>query len=262
VGDSVLFLNGGMMSYPAWEPVAERLYRPPAEHAGHRVGVVRCDFRGQLLSPGEPHATLDGHAADVARLLDVLALPPVHVLATSFGAAVALLLAAGSPERVRSLLLVTATDRITRGMREGVESLRRVVSEVLAGADRDRFHEHVVREVYSLEYRRSHAVELDERRRGMDLLPLEWFESLDGILTAFARADLEGAVGSGPAAEGIHCPALVVSAARDRVIPAERSRALADALDADLVEHPTSGHALVAEEPEWLAEICLDFLER
>jgi hypothetical protein len=45
-------------------------------------------------------------------------------------------------------------------------------------------------------------------------------------------------------------------------MPPERGRALAAAIPgARLAEHPTSGHALVAEEPEWLVERALTFLE-
>jgi hypothetical protein len=47
------------------------------------------------------------------------------------------------------------------------------------------------------------------------------------------------------------------------VLPPERSYALAEAISgAELVEHPTSGHALVAEDPAWLAEVYLSFLRR
>ncbi len=62
-------------------------------------------------------------------------------------------------------------------------------------------------------------------------------------------------------ASGTRLPAVVALAVHDRVIAPERSRALAAALGADLVEHPTSGHALVAEDPEWVAGVCLGFLE-
>ena len=50
-GPTVLFLNGGFMTYGTWEPVAVRL-------RGH-YRVLLCDLRGQLLSPGASHSTLE-----------------------------------------------------------------------------------------------------------------------------------------------------------------------------------------------------------
>src|SRR5664279_5163889 len=101
-GSPLLLLNGGMMSMSAWEPVARRLA------ARHRV--IRCDFRGQLLSPGEPRASMEEHADDVAALLDTLGEARVDVVAASFGAYVGLLLAARHPERVRAVVAATVTD--------------------------------------------------------------------------------------------------------------------------------------------------------
>ncbi|MGB5660405.1 MAG: alpha/beta hydrolase, partial [Thermoanaerobaculia bacterium] len=49
---------------------------------------------------------------------------------------------------------------------------------------------------------------------------------------------------------------------RDAVIPPEQSRAMAAAIpEARVVEHPTSGHALVAEDPDWLAQQVQTFLQ-
>ncbi len=90
-GQPVLLLNGGLMTLAGWETLAAPLRA--------RFQVLRCDFRGQLLSPGASPPTLDGHADDVVALLDGLGLETVHVVGTSFGALVAVILAARWPER-------------------------------------------------------------------------------------------------------------------------------------------------------------------
>ena len=257
-GEPVLLLNGGMMSYPAWEPISSTL--------AARFRVIGCDFRGQFLSPPTSPSTsppsLAGHADDVVALLGALDLrdgPPVHVLGTSFGGAVALLLAARHPELVRSLALVTATDRVDEGLRRGTADLRAALAEKLAGGSTDRFLELVVSEVYSEAFRREHGTDLEARRDRFDALPRAWFEGLDGLLAALEReaeaADLPGSPGR------VACPTLVVLAGEDRVIAPERSRALAAAIEGvRLLEHPTSGHALIVEQPEWLTGVYLDFL--
>jgi predicted alpha/beta hydrolase family esterase len=54
----------------------------------------------------------------------------------------------------------------------------------------------------------------------------------------------------------------VVIAQDDQVMPPERSRALAAAIGAEVVVHPESGHALVAEDPVWVGEAVHRFLAR
>ncbi len=246
-GETVLLLNGGMMSIASWEPVAQRLQG--------RYRLLRCDFRGQLLVPGAAHPELDGNVDDLVALLDALALERVHVLGASFGAEVGLLLAALHPERVCSLVAVTATDYATEPLLRGTERLRRVVEDIRRGGDRGRFHDALVAEVYSADYLRSHREELEARRDQMAALPEVWFEGLEGILACTETLDLR------PYLVRIRCPALVIIAGDDGVMPVERSRSLAAAIGAEVAELAGSGHALVAEEPEWLVERCLAFLD-
>ncbi|MCP4658056.1 MAG: alpha/beta fold hydrolase [bacterium] len=247
-GETVLLLNGGMMSIASWEPVAQRLQS--------RYRLLRCDFRGQLLVPGPAHRELAGNVDDLVALLDELALERVHVLGTSFGAEVGLLLAALRPERVRSLVAVTATDYAATPLHQGTERLRTIVSDIRRGDERGRFHDELIAEVYSAAYLRSHRQELQARREQMASLPEVWFEGLDGILACTETLDLR------PFLSRIRCPSLVIIAGDDQVMPVERSRALAAAIGAEVAELAGSGHALVAEQPEWLAERCLAFLDR
>jgi pimeloyl-ACP methyl ester carboxylesterase len=245
-GSNVVLLNGGMMSFPAWEPVAARL------RARHRV--LLFDFRGQLLSPGEGPANLSGHADDLAALLDSLGWDAAHLIGASFGAEVALHFAARQPQRVSSLVAVTAMDCETGEFRRQSEEMRAVLAQVLAGGERGRFYDVLVEGVYSEAYRRAEASAIAARRAQVDQLPLAWFAGVDRLLAAMWGFDLTAAL---PA---IRCPALVVLSGDDRVMAAGRGRALATVLGAETVVHPTSGHALVAEDPEWLAGVCLEFL--
>lgn len=244
----LLLLNGGFMSMASWEPCAA----PLAEHGR----VVRCDFRGQLLTPGPAHRELAGNVDDVVRLLDHLDVERVHVLGASFGGLVGVLLAARRPERVASLIAVTVSDHAVEDLQQGARDLRPVVADILAGGDRGRFHDALVENVYSPRYLAANAELLATRRRQIGALPQAWFAALDDLIAAVAGFDLR------PELALVACPTLVVVAAGDRVMPPERGRALAAAIPgARLAEHPTSGHALVAEEPEWLVERTLDFLE-
>ncbi|MCP3960034.1 MAG: alpha/beta hydrolase [bacterium] len=249
-GEPLLILNGGMMSIAAWEPIAAPLRK--------RYQVLRCDFRGQLFSPGEPHRDMAGNVRDLMALLDHSGIDRVHVLGASFGAEAGLLLAATAPERVRSLTAVTATDYVTDAMRAAGDLLREVIAGILTeGGDKGRFHDLLVQGVFSTDWAAAHARELAARRRQIAQIPDPWFESLLGVIECFEALDLRLHLAS------IRCPTLVVVAGDDQVMPVERSRALAAAIaGAKIVEHAQSGHALVAEQPRWLVARCLEFLER
>jgi 3-oxoadipate enol-lactonase len=250
--ETLLLLNGGFMSIASWKQYAE----PLAE----RFRLLRCDFRGQLLSPGPAHRELGANVDDVVALLDHLrARQPgfdrVHVLGTSFGGEVALMLAARRPERVASLVAVTVADRTTAAMRRGAVDLRRVVGGILAGGDPAEFHDLLAGDVYSRAWHDANRELLATRRRQIAKLPPGWFAALDDLVAAVESFDLR------PELPAIRCPTLVVLAGDDNTIPAERGRAVAAAIPgAALVEHPTSGHALVVEQPAWLIEQALGFL--
>jgi pimeloyl-ACP methyl ester carboxylesterase len=248
-GEPLLLLNGGMMTFASWEPVASRLRE--------RFRVVLCDLRGQLLSPGPVPTNLEGNLGDLEDLLDHLGIESVHVMGTSYGGEIALLAAAFLPARVRSLIAVTVSDYATSAIREGAADLRRLVHASRDGGDRRLIHDRLAQEVYSQGYLESHGPELAARREQLGSLPDSWFEGLEGILSAIEGLDLRSCLTE------IHCPALVVVAADDRSIPPERSHALAAAVaGAEIRTHETSGHALVAEDPTWLADVALEFLER
>ncbi len=245
----VLLLNGGLMTHSAWMPVTDELldaYR-----------VLGCDFRGQLLSPGDGHPQLIDNVVDLVSLLDALELDRVHVLGTSFGGEVGVLLAALHPQRVRTLAAATAVDRTPAGMRESSRELYAVVRRVLAGADPGEVHDAILDDVYSPAYRRLHADELAVRRERTAALPAPWFRGLLGIVASVTDFDLSPWLGR------VGCPTLVIRAAADAMMPAERVRALAEAIaGAELRTHPSSGHGLVVEDPAWLAATFRDFLER
>lgn len=247
-GPRVVILNGGMMTFLAWESLAARLRA--------RFQVLRFDFSGQLMSPGEDPHDLAGHARDLAALLDHLGWESAHLVGASFGGEVALELAATSPERVRSLIVITAMDRETAAFRRGSDETRELLADVKAGGDRGRFYDALVESIYSAGYRERESATLAARRSQMDQLPPYWFEGVDRLLAAMHDFDL------GPRLTAIHCPVLAVLAAADRIMDEERSRAMATALSAEVVVHPTAGHGLVAEDPEWLANVCLAFLDR
>lgn len=246
-GDPVLLLNGGLMTIASWGPIAEDL--------GRAFRVIAFDFRSMLLSPGTPPPTLDGHVDDVVALLDYLCVGKVHAVGTSFGAEVAVLLAAARPDRVRSLTLVTATEQITAEMSEAGERLREVCRHAAAGGDGGVILDLLMQSAFSPQYVEAQAQVFAQRRPQFAAMPGVWFEGLDRLLGSLEDLDLR------PALARIGCPTLVVAAELDATFPLPHSRALADAVPGARLEIVSgSGHALVAEQPGRLLEILWSFL--
>ena len=242
-GPPLLLLNGGMMSVAAWESVTAAL-------AGH-YQVIRCDFRGQLLSPGTPPPSMAGHVADVVRLLDHLSQPRVHVVGTSFGAEAGLLLAASHPDRVASLVLATVTDRITPRMEQEAIPIREAARAAAAGGDKLELFARLEPQIYSDAYRRANEAALAERRALASLLPAGWFTACDGLFDALEGLDLR------PALAQVACPTLVIVASEDRALYPEHGRAVAAGIRGAILEvFETCGHALVLEQtPRFLASV-------
>jgi 3-oxoadipate enol-lactonase len=246
-GPPLLLLNGSMMTMGAWEPLAAPL--------GETYRVIRCDFRGQLFSPGEAEPRLEAHAADVAALLDSLGLGRVHVAGTSFGGLVALKLAILHPGRVASLAAITASDCVDAEFWEGSVLVRDAALAAAAGGDGGRVLDLVLPVTYSPEYLEQNAEILAAHRRQTAILPASWYRGIAAIISAIEGVDL------GPDLHRIQCPALVLAGEADRMFSLDRARALAAAIpNARLEIVPHGSHAIVIEKPGEVARILHGFL--
>jgi pimeloyl-ACP methyl ester carboxylesterase len=96
--ETILLLHGLTQQSHAFDAVAPRLTR--------RYRCLALDLRGRGESSWAAGTyTIPQYIADVHALLDALGLGAVHVLGTSLGGLIGLSLAAGSPDRLRSLVL-------------------------------------------------------------------------------------------------------------------------------------------------------------
>ena len=99
-GELVVLVHGSLGDYRAWAnqvPVLAERYR-----------VVAYSRRFHFPARGEGAVgvyTVAQHAADLAALIERLDLGPVHLVAESYGASVALLCAHHRPHLVRSLVI-------------------------------------------------------------------------------------------------------------------------------------------------------------
>jgi len=79
-----------------------------ARHLANRARVIAVDVRGRGRSQRATDADSyrpERYVEDVITLLDLLAVPAAHVIGTSMGGLMAMLLLARAPERVRSVII-------------------------------------------------------------------------------------------------------------------------------------------------------------
>jgi 3-oxoadipate enol-lactonase len=248
-GEPLLLLNGGLMTMMAWEGAVARL------SPFHRV--IRCDFRGQLMSLplGQAPSTMSEHADDLAALLEALEIGRAHVVGASFGALAAIELAANHPDRVQSLVAVTATDVVGRENHLEEASLRAAIRNGAAGGDGRPVLDIMAPYTFSPEWLETNRALFDTRRAQFSMLPPAWYAGLDALLSAIEQLDLR------PSLARIDAPTLVVGAERDRIFPIDRSRALASAIrGAELRIVSGAPHGWVGEDPAGFAETVLPFL--
>lgn len=100
-GDPVLLLHGFTGSARDWEP-----FRPTLERFVTLIAVDLLGHGGSAAPPVDaPRHAVERQAADLAALLRAEGATPAHVVGYSFGARVAIRLAADHPSVVRSLFL-------------------------------------------------------------------------------------------------------------------------------------------------------------
>lgn len=178
---------------------------------------------------------------------------PAHVLGFSMGGYVALTLALGEPELVRSLLLF-ATGGGGPGRVPRPRSVADAMTEALGLPDEE-FAQQTMPYTFSPGWVEANP----ERFQDIVAARIEYptpYELLEAHAAACYRFYAEGCE-----AERISVPALVVHGDQDVIVPVENGRRLAERLPrAEYVELSGRGHNLMLEDPETFARLALDFL--
>jgi aminoacrylate hydrolase len=234
-GEPVLLLTGFAGVGAAWGPQIARV-------ASARQAIVP-DHRGTGRS-GRPDGgySIERHAADMAAVLDALATGPAHVVGSSTGGAIALLVAARRPELVRSLTLAStfaATDAYVRRHFEARLALLDAGADELASARAAAIH------MFSAQWIAAHddAVET-------------WCERAvatardTGAAIIRRRIAMLLAHDARPELDAIDAPALVVAAEHDTCLPPYLSEAVAAGVPGAQLIRVEAGHLAHLEAPD------------
>lgn len=214
-----------------------------------RFRILRYDTRGHGRSPVKPGpVSVADLAADLAALLDALAIPDAHVAGLSLGGMTVQALAIHHPHRVKSLTLMATGPYLpppenwnarAKAVRE--DGLASIADTVLARWFTPSFFEtHAHRIAF---YR---TLFLGNAAEGYAL-----------CCEAIRDMDLR------PHLAAIKAPTLVIAGAEDPVTPVAMGRELAEAIPgAELAVIGHASHLLAIEQPEETARLLGDFISR
>jgi 3-oxoadipate enol-lactonase len=238
----VVFLNGTMQNTLYW--------KTPSVAFRERFRILTYDARAQGQSDmGNLKLSLEGHAADLAALLDYLDIEKAHLVGLSHGAKVALAYAVNSIERVDRLVLCSVAAGFTcRGkliVRSWLEILKNSGIEKMAWA--------------------SLAVAFGE-----DFLKRK--EKILGALVEaivrrnkkeFVICQLEAMTAYPPlskVARNLHIPCLVISGSDDPFVTEEGAEQLAVLCGGQHKHIMRTGHSIPIERAELFGKIVVEFL--
>nr|WP_179558373.1 alpha/beta hydrolase [Pseudoclavibacter chungangensis] len=240
-GEPVLLLHGGFCSLESLRIPGEALAVDHRVHAFERPGHGRSADHDELF-------TYERSLAETVGYLDAVGLGSVHVVGYSDGGIIGLLLAMRHPERVRSLVAISA-NLDPSAFTDGAEAAG---EPVLTGEPRAR---HI--ECGTGAADRSGA---DDERAHYDRLSPDGAGHADVVLEKLVRMWTSEPHIDPAELAVIGAPTLVVSGDRDAIRPGHSLRIAAAIPGAQLCIVPGTTHALVAERPRLVGALVRDFV--
>jgi rifampin ADP-ribosylating transferase len=211
------------------------------------IHVLAMDQRGHGRAEKPPDGyTLQELADDVVAFLDAVGLTSAVLLGSSSGGYVAQQVAISTPDRVTALVLV-GSPRSLRGRPPFADEVDRLTDPI------DRAWVKASVEWFPLFHEVPDWYVVDRVEDGVGMPASVWRESLRGLCSAVPPTE----------AGVITAPTLIIWGKRDGLLPQEDEEALAAIIpDSKLIVYDDTGHLVLWEQPERVANDVIDFLQR
>lgn len=247
-GEPLLLVNGYAASAADWDPTL-------LQALGRSFALICPDNRGigasQLGDPFE--LTIDAMAADLQRLLDALGIERAPVAGWSMGSYVAQRLALRSPARVQALVLLASAPGGPTAVSAEPGVWERLTDH--SGTPREQ-----ATRLIALLFPPDVAAQIDRQfgdvvADARAQLSPESLAAQERALAAW-HAEPQALPGSDSP------PVLAICGSEDIVIPPQNSDALAARWPGTSVERIAGGgHAFMAQQPERVAQLIVDFVK-
>jgi aminoacrylate hydrolase len=226
---------------------------PQIPRFGREFRTIVPDHRGTgRTSVPATGYTIEQHASDMAALLRALTATPAHIVGSSTGGAIGMLMALQHPDTVASLSLVSTWGRTDAYFRRMFEVRKRVLQQLGYEA----YVELTLLLLYSPAYLRAHWDAVAEMERQLAASPPD-------LAAAAARIDMIIAHDALDRLKDVRQPASIVVGDQDVITPPYFSQELKRHLPhAELQMIPGAGHLVQLEAPDLFFEVVRGFIAR
>jgi 3-oxoadipate enol-lactonase len=239
-GPTIVFVNSLGTDFRIWDDVV-------AAFPDHRV--IRYDKRGHGLSDAPPAPySIDDHAADLAAILDFLAVKRAALVGLSVGGMIVTRIATLHPERVSVLVLCDTAHKI------GTEDLwnQRIAAVRQGGIAA--VSEVVLQRWFSERFRNTETARFQVYRNMLERMPVDGYA---GTCAALRDADNTELV------KKLTLPVLLLVGSNDGSTPPDLVRSTHELLPgSEFVVLEGPGHIPCVEAPEETAHLIRSFLSR
>ena len=241
----VLVLNNGIIMNAA----TSWMFQTPALAPHYRLLQYDCRGQGQSDHPEEEYS-MEGHADDLAGLLDHLGIEQAHISGISYGGEVAQAFALKYPGKTRSLILADTASEVRPQLRMTIQSWL----DALETGDPLNFFHVTVPWNFSAEFIQSNPDLLENAKKRYAELD---FPAVIRLCRCFLELDLTSRLGE------IELPTCVMVGEKDWIKGIEYAKILRDHITgAELHLIPGAGHASCWENHAVYNTIILGFLAK
>jgi 3-oxoadipate enol-lactonase len=226
------------------------MWAPQVDPLADRLRLVRFDHRGHGESPVPPGPyTIADLGGDVLALMDRLGLRRAAYCGLSIGGMVGQWLAIHAPERITAVVLICTGAHLAPP-----DPWRERAAAVRAAGTPEVVADTVVGRWFTAPWAAAHP-ELVARHR--EMIASTDAEGYAGCCEAIAAMDLRDGL------PGVTAPTLVIGGAQDPAIPAEHSRAIADAVPGARLEVlDPAAHLASVERADVVTRLIADHITR
>lgn len=238
-GSPLLLIHGSL--------VTGKMFQSVISYFAQRHRVIVPDLRGHGHSRSlPPPYTTEQHAADLAKLLDILEIKDCSILGYSHGGAVAQQFALDCPQHCGHLILAGTYAHNPLSIREKIEGVITTILLRMLGIKR--FAKYVLA-LGLKEVPKQISDQLINMVSSQDnaIMQIDWHE----VMTFDSRKRLGE----------IKCPTLVIAGSKDTGVPTYHAKMLHEGIrGSKLVIIEGGSHTLVWSQPQKLAKIVDEFL--
>lgn len=239
-----------LLRAPTWLNDIERDWDSPVyghwlKELSRNHTLVRFDARGVGMSDRQAEVSFDGWVQDMSTIADSIGLQKFGVVASSYGAAIAIAYAAGHQERVERMFLVGACCR--GALKRGPEALQTAEEDVLV---------RLIELGWNKEHSDFRQVFTARFIPGATQVQKDWFTESMRLATSPANAAryqrMTQRIDVLEPARSLKCEALLLHSLHDAMVPHEEGKVLATAIPkAGFVTLTSVNHIILEHEPAW-----------